>query len=150
MSTEMVDKPKKMQTVKLMQRSEKSIKYEMFEKLNDVREMIDKHMNEIHSTVTDSAKRTIAFVQALQVKNADVDAQKRNKNEKKSIKLNSALGSLLKVWSELKPKNTSPDVYVSFEFKDSNEKDVDQTSDTENESNHKVRRHYQVAFHWNY
>lgn len=125
MSAGMDDKPKTMQTGKLMQRSEKSIKYEMFGKLIDVKEMIDKHTNEIHSSVTDSAKRTIAFVQALHEKHNDSNAQKRNKNGKKTIKVNAALSSLLKLWNELKPKNTSPDVSVSFDFGDSNEKNVE-------------------------
>lgn len=132
LSTEMDEKPKKMQTGKLMQRSEKSLKYEMFEKLNDVKEMLDKHTNEIHSTVADSAKRTIAFVQALHEKNTDLDAQKRNKSGKKPIKLNPALSSLLGVWHELKPKNTSPEVSVSFEFSESNEKDGEIASKNEN------------------
>lgn len=123
LSSEMDEKPKKMQTGKLMQRSDKSQKYEMFEKLNDVIEMIDKHTNDIHSTIVDSAKRTIAFVQALQEKNTDLGAQKRNKGGKKPIKLNPALSSLLGVWQELKPKNTSPEVSVSFEFNESKEKD---------------------------
>lgn len=129
----MDEKPKKMETGKLMQRSEKSLKYEMFEKLNDVIEMIDKHTNEIHSTVADSAKRTIAFVQALQEKNTDWAAQKRNKSGKKPIKLNSALSSLLGVWHELKPKNTSPEVSVSFEFNESNENDGEIASKNVNE-----------------
>lgn len=138
----MDDKPKKMQTGKLMQRSEKSIKYEMLEKLNDVKEMIDRHTNKIHSTVTDGAKRTIAFVQALQEKNNDSDAQKRNKNGKKTIKLNSALSSLLRVWNELKPKNNAPDVSVSFEFSESDEKDGDDQKSTnaKNEPKHTVSR----------
>lgn len=125
MSIGMDDQPAKMQTAKLMQRSEKSIKYEMFEKLNDVKEMIDKHTKEIHSTVTDSARRTITFVEALQQKISNLDAQKRNKSEKKSIKLNPALSSLLNIWKELKPKHSSPEVSVSFEFSDSIERDAD-------------------------
>lgn len=139
---EMDEPSKKMQTGKLMQRSEKSIKYEMSEKLNDVKHMIDKHTHEIHSTVTDSAKRTIAFVEALQEKNSNLGAaKKRNKSGKKSIKMNSALSSLLKVWQELKPKNTSPDVSVSFEFSESVEKDDDGKKSAKKENELQVSLH---------
>lgn len=124
MTTDMDVQPKKMQTAKLMQRSAKSIKYEMTERLNGVKEMIDKHTNRIHSSVTDSAKRTIEFVQALQEKNNILVGKKRNKSGNHPIKVNSAMASLVKIWEELKPKNASPDLSVSFEFNESNEEDA--------------------------
>lgn len=135
----MADKPAKMQTGKLMQRSEKSIKYEMNAKLTDVKQMIDKHTDEIHSTVTDSAKRTIAFVQALQAKNNDLKAQKRNKNGKKPIKMNSALSTLLGVWKELRPKNASPDESISFESSESDDEDGNDQEKSNTKNEPKVR-----------
>lgn len=112
---------KNIQTGKLVQRSEKSMKYEMVEKLNDVKEMIDRHMSEIHSSVTTNAERTVKFIQLLQKSNANLTAPNRN-DKKKAIQLNPALSGLLQIWNQLKPENPSPDVSVSFEFGDSSEK----------------------------
>lgn len=133
MATEAVttDKTKSAQTGQLMQRSAKSIKHEMSEKLNDVKYMIDMHLNEIHGSVSDGAKRTIAFVQMMQEKhelNANSTLVKIN-GKKSTIKMNSALKSLAKIWKEMKPKHSHPEVSVSFEFSDetSNENDAKST-----------------------
>lgn len=107
---------KSIQTGKLNQRSQKSIKFEMMEKLDDVKQMIDRHTRSIQSSVTLNAKETIDFVQLLQKqqqqrRNTQVDAPQTSPDDAHktaNAKLNSALTSLLELWNNLR-RTKGPD-----------------------------------------
>lgn len=87
-------------TGKLMHRTAKSLKHEISKKLYDVREMIDKHIDDIHSSVTDSAKETIKFVQKVQ--KSDEKLMKRQSESKlKSVKLDPSLSALKRLWDQV-------------------------------------------------
>lgn len=122
-------------TGNLMKRSQKAQKYELMEKVYDVKEMIDHHRNQIHSNVTKNAQETISFLRQLQKKNAaiamikEASVVKRNPKqiagtaatngaataatssaEVKQTKSNSLAG-LLEVWKILR----GPSIAVSVE-----------------------------------
>lgn len=122
-------------TGNLMKRSQKAQKYELMEKVYDVKEMIDRHRNQIHSNVTKNAQETISFLRQLQKKNAalvmikEANIVKRNPKqitgatatngaaptitssaEAKQTKSNSLAG-LLEVWKILR----GPAIAVSVE-----------------------------------
>lgn len=111
------------QTGKLMQRSEKSIKYEMMEKLNDVKEMIDRHINDMHSTVSTNTRQTVSFLQKLQKKAASKTKAPKPTNrvpisdesdEKPAGKVNPTLLALLEIWKQLQPPRSRKRQDTSF------------------------------------
>lgn len=129
------------QTGKLMQRSEKSIKYEMMEKLNDVKQMIDQHMNEMHSTISNNARQTVNFLTKLQKKTANKSKPTEKSkplnlyesDEKPTEKPNPTLLALVEIWKQIYPPQRSRkrhDTSVSLESGEhSNESDSSKISD---------------------
>lgn len=110
----------------LMERSQKSQQYELMEKVNDVREMIDRHRNQIHSNVTKNARETIAFLHQLQKQNAAIDAHKR-KHKVEPARGTNSLAGLLEVWKLIRAPQTS----VSIDQNDLNNNDFDDDDDNE-------------------
>jgi len=104
----------------LMERSQKSQKYELMEKVNDVKEMIDRHRNQIHSNVTKNARETIAFLHQLQKKNTAIDANKR-KPKVEPTKDTNSLAGLLEVWKLIR----APQTAVSTEQNDLNSEEFE-------------------------
>lgn len=108
----------------LMERSQKSQKYELMEKVNDVKEMIDRHRNQIHSNVTKNARETIAFLHQLQKKNTAIDAHKRKPKVEPARGTNSLAG-LLEVWKLIR----APQPSVSIEQNDLNSEEFDDSEE---------------------
>ena len=91
-------------TGKLMQRSEKSIKYEMMEKLNDVKEMIDRHMEEVHSGVELNIRETLAFLKAMQRQDGVASPLNTQIQSANKLLQSPYLAGLLGIWKNLQPK----------------------------------------------
>lgn len=108
------DPRKPAETGKLLKRSQKSMEYEMMEKLDDVKDMIDRHTRAIQSSVTANAQKTIDFVRKLHKKrNAPVDTvksaeEKIHKNA--NVRLNEALTSLVQLWNNLRQTKSGPEI----------------------------------------
>lgn len=123
-----IDGHKNESTGKLMHRSTKSIKHEISKKMYDVKEMIDKHIDDMHSSVTDNAKETIKFVQSMQ--KTDAKLMKRQSEKKtKSIKLDPSLNSLKRLWDQVAAQNSDSD---SSEFSVALKYHSDRTNKNEN------------------
>lgn len=61
-------------TSEAMRRSGKSYKHSMMSKLTEVKHLIGKHTHSIESSISENAKKTIAFVQSMQKKLSVVHA----------------------------------------------------------------------------
>lgn len=134
-----IDGHKSESTGKLMHRSAKSIKHEVSKKMYDVKEMIDKHIDDMHSSVTDNAKETIKFVQSLQ--KTDAKLMKRQSEKKaKSIKLDPSLNYLKRLWDQVAAQNSdSSEFAVALKYhsdrpskKEDSKKKDSKSKDSEN------------------
>lgn len=118
-------------TGKLMQRSQKSMKFELMEKVNDVKEMIDRHKEQIHWNVTKNARETIAFIRMMQKKNFATEKPKSATIVPKAKGTNS-LSGLLEVWKLLR----APQIAISNEQNDLNSDDSEGAVDENRVSLH--------------
>lgn len=98
---------------KLNFRWEKSSEYEMTEKLNDIKEMIDAHIDDIHSSVTENAKETIKFMQIIQKTNPQLFTPP---SKTKPIKLDPSLKNLNRLWNQVAENHDSNDFSVAFRY----------------------------------
>lgn len=143
-----IDGHKSESTGKLMHRSAKSIKHEISKKMYDVKEMIDMHIDDMHSSVTDNAKETIKFVQSLQ--KTDAKLMKRQSEKKtKSIKLDPSLNTLKRLWDQVAAQDSdSSEFAVALKYhsdrpnkndKDTNKKDSKSKNSKTKDSTKKPR-----------
>lgn len=77
----------------------------MKERLYEMRELIDNHIQEIHTSLTNSAKKTIKFIQTM---------QKSTKSRQRPIssdiiKLDPALFTVRRLWDQVAMEKESPD-----------------------------------------
>lgn len=100
------------QTGNLMHRaSDKNVNHEMTEKLTDVKEMIDQHTKEVHSTISKSTRQTIHFLQNVLKAKEKNDKNKiihSNESDEKptNTKSNPTLLTLIELWRQLQPPKT--------------------------------------------
>lgn len=99
------DGQKSASTGKLITRSGMNLKYTVKEKLYDVREMIDNHVENIHSSVTDNVKQTIKYIQQIQKGNEKL----MKTNTKHKIKLDPSLIPVRRLWDQV----SSPEISES-------------------------------------
>ncbi|XP_055297037.1 uncharacterized protein LOC129565823 [Sitodiplosis mosellana] len=108
-----IDGQKSASTGKLITRSGMNLKYSVKEKLYDVREMIDNHVENIHSSVTDNVKQTIKFVQKMQKTNEKLSQT----NTKQKVKLDPSLIPVRRLWDQIaSPENTGSDFDVDLNY----------------------------------
>ncbi|XP_031625591.1 uncharacterized protein LOC116342211 [Contarinia nasturtii] len=84
-------------TGKLLTRSGINLKYTVKEKLYDVREMIDNHVENIHSSVTENVKQTIGYIQKWQKSNGKL----MKRNGKHKVKLDKSLDGVKRLWDQV-------------------------------------------------
>lgn len=84
-------------TGKLINRSGINLKYIVNDKLIDVKEMIDNHVENIHSSVTDSVKQTIRHIQRVQKANQKL----MQPNKKQTFKLDPSLIPVRRIWDQV-------------------------------------------------
>lgn len=90
-----------------------NLKYSVREKLYDVREMIDNHVEDIHTTVTDNVKQTIKFVQQVQQTNAKLMKSPPGRK----LKLDPALTPVRRLWDQIATSDRSEsDFDVSLNY----------------------------------
>lgn len=92
-------------TGKLM-RSAKSRKYEVMEKINDVKEMIKRHVNSIHSSVATNTKETIRFLNVVQQHNGNLTNVKPKGI--KNAEQNPRVAGIINIWRKLSPPTPTP------------------------------------------
>lgn len=90
-------------TGKLISRSGTSLKYNIKERLYDVREMIDNHVDNIHSSVTENVKQTIKYVQHVQKRNEKL----MKPNTKRRVKLDPSLIGVKRLWDQVASSETT-------------------------------------------
>lgn len=90
-------------TGKLISRSGTSLKYNIKERLYDVREMIDNHVDNIHTSVTDNVKQTIKYVQHVQKHNEKL----MKPNTKRRVKLDPSLMAVKRLWDQVSSSETT-------------------------------------------
>lgn len=101
-------------TGKLITRSGMNLKYSVKEKLYDVREMIDNHVENIHSSVTDNVKETIKYIQQMQKSNEKL----MKINTKHKVKLDPSLIPVRRLWDQVsspEDKESDFDVHLNYE-----------------------------------
>lgn len=142
-----IDGHKSESTGKLMHRSAKSIKHEISKKMYDVKKMIDKHIDDMHSSVTDNAKETIKFVQSMQKTDAKL-MKRRSEKKTKSIKMDPSLNSLKRLWDQVAAQDSdSSEFAVALKYhsdrsnknEDSNKKDSKNKNSETKDSKKKPR-----------
>lgn len=102
-------------TGKLMSHSGTNMKYSIKERLYDVREMIDNHVENIHSSVTDNVKQTIKFVQNVQHNNAKL--MKPNTKRQQKIKLDPSFLPVRRLWDQVASgESTESDFDVTLNY----------------------------------
>lgn len=107
------DDQKSASTGKLITRSEMNLKYTVKEKLYDVREMIDNHVENIHSSVTDNVKQTIKHIQNVQKSNGKL----MKTNTKHKVKLDPSLIPVRRLWDQVaSPENMDSDFDVELNY----------------------------------
>lgn len=97
-----------------MDRSQLNLKYSIREKLYDVREMIDNHVDSIHSSVTDNVKQTIKFVQNVQKTNDKL----MKATTKRKVKLDPSLNAVRRLWDHVATPDISEnnfDVSINYQ-----------------------------------
>lgn len=143
-----IDGLKSESTGKLMHRSAKSIKHEISKKMYDVKEMIDKHIDDMHSSVTDNAKETIKFVQYMQKTDTKLMKRQSEKKKTKSIKLDPSLNFLKRLWDQVAAQDSdSSEFAVALKYHsdrpnkndDSNNKDSKYKNSKSKDSKKKPR-----------
>lgn len=142
-----IDGHKSESTGKLMHRSAKSIKHEISKKMYDVKKMIDKHIDDMHSSVTDNAKETIKFVQSMQKTDAKL-MKRRSEKKTKFIKMDPSLNSLKRLWDQVAAQDSdSSEFAVALKYhsdrsnknEDSNKKDSKNKNSESKDSKKKPR-----------
>lgn len=107
------DGQKSASTGKLITRSGLNLKYSVKEKLYDVREMIDNHVENIHSSVTDNVKQTIKYVQKMQ----KTDEKLMQTNTKRKVKLDPSLVPVRRLWDQVaSPESSDDDFDVDLNY----------------------------------
>lgn len=99
------DGQKSASTGKLMSHSGANLKYNIKERLYDVREMIDNHVENIHSSVTENVKQTIKFVQKVQQSNQKL--MKPNTQRHQKIKLDPSFNAVRRLWDQVASSESS-------------------------------------------
>ncbi|XP_031625443.1 uncharacterized protein LOC116342091 [Contarinia nasturtii] len=100
-------------TGKLLTRSGMNLKYTMKEKLYDVREMIDNHVENIHSSVTENVKQTIGYLQSLQKTNKKL----MKTIVKSNVKLDPSLNAVKRLWDQVaSPEHKHSDFDVELNY----------------------------------
>lgn len=90
-----------------------NLKYTIREKLYDVKEMIDNHVEDIHSTVTDNVKQTIKYIQRVQQTNEKL--MKSGSGQK--VKLDPSLAKVRRLWDQVAaPDQSDSDFDVSLNY----------------------------------
>lgn len=90
-----------------------NLKYTIREKLYDVKEMIDNHVEDIHSTVTDNVKQTIKYIQRVQQTNEKL--MKSSSGQK--VKLDPSLAKVRRLWDQVAaPDQSESDFDVSLNY----------------------------------
>lgn len=102
---------------KLVLGTKKSLKYQMVEKLNDVKDMIDSHVDNIHSSVMNNAQQTIEYVQTVQKTIPELSKSKTtNKFESKPVKLHPSLKDIDRLWNQVAQVRDVSEFGVSFRY----------------------------------
>lgn len=91
-------------TGKLMDSSE--WKYHIKQHLYDVREMIDNHIEQIHTSITENVKQTIKYIQNAQKSNKHFS--KRPTGNREMVKLDPSLFAMRQLWDQV----ASPDASI--------------------------------------
>lgn len=98
-------------TGKLVNNSE--WKYHIKQRLYDVREMIDNHVEQIHTSVTENVKQTIKYIQNVQKSNrTNQKTFKRPNGSKQTIKLDSSMLAMRQLWDQV----ASPEESMERDF----------------------------------
>lgn len=95
-----------------------NLKYTIREKLFDVREMIDNHVENIHSSVTDNVKQTIKYIQQVQRSNQKLTKPTSNRK----IKLDPSLIPVRRLWDQVaSPDDNESDFEVTIHYQPESE-----------------------------
>lgn len=85
-------------TGKLMNTSS-DFKLHMTERLYDVKETIDNHVKQIHTSVTENVKQTIKFIQNMQKSNKNI--LKRPNSGIKTVNLDPSMFAIRRLWDQV-------------------------------------------------
>lgn len=89
-------------TEKLMHRSAKNVKNDARRKLYEVKEMVDEHMDNVYTSITDNAVRTIEYVQKSSGNlTTALKKSRRSGRLSKQIKLSPSLNALSELWDQV-------------------------------------------------
>lgn len=104
---------------KLMHRTAKNLKHEITGKLYEVKEAIDKHIDDVHTSVTDNAMQTIGYVKKTSGKNI---IPSRSRSKSKKIKLDPTLETIRRLWDRVDDEldSTEFDIALKYPAKTSN------------------------------
>lgn len=99
-------------------RTDKHLEYEMSEQLDDVKDMIDRHIDDIHSAVMKNVRETIEYVQVMQKTDPQLSATlSKNKMKLQKRKLSPALKDLDRLWKQVATKRYDSDEFsISFRY----------------------------------
>lgn len=78
----------------------------MKDRLYEIREMIDNHIEQIHSSITENAKRTLKFIQFIQKNNIKLRHRPINT---KNVKLDPSLFIVRRLWDQVASAHQIPD-----------------------------------------
>lgn len=111
------DDQKSASTGKLVSHSGTNMKYNIKERLYDVREMIDNHVENIHSSVTENVKQTIKFVQKVQQSNQKLLKPSTKRQQK--VKLDPSFNAVKRLWDVVaSSENMDTDFDVTLNYQD--------------------------------
>lgn len=86
---------------KYTQRSAKNVKHDVTANLYEVKEMVDEHIENVHTNLTDNAVRTIEYVQHVKRKFANALQTSQSQRTAKQIKLDPLLDPLRQLWDQV-------------------------------------------------
>lgn len=98
---------------KLMHRTAKNLKHEITGKLYQVKETIDKHIDDVHTSVTDNAMQTIGYVKKT---SGQFIIPPRSRSKSKKIKLDPALETIRRLWDQVNDEEDSTEFAVALKY----------------------------------
>lgn len=91
----------------------------MKERLYELREMIDDHIEEIHKSVTENAKKTLKFIQIMQINNKNIRQRPISTD---IVRLDPSMFAVRRLWDQVASANDSSkandfDVDINYQLR---------------------------------
>lgn len=112
------DDRKTVPTGKLVKRTNQRIKHEMVKRLHDVKNMIDSHIDDIHSSIMYNVRQTIKYIQTERNNKPELQMGQllSSKFSLKPKKVHPSLKDLDRIWNQVAKDRDSSEFAVEFKY----------------------------------